>query len=425
MESNTQAKRAVWALLEFLTSPVTQIILTPCLLAILNYNEFGLWLFATSIVGFGAMGSFGIAQATTKCVSSADSHSSIARITQSSIVLVLAIGIATIPIFALIATNINGAVLEKLGPRDYVISILIYALIAMFAQEIDYVMSAVLKGKEEFKLAAQIEIVLRPIMAVTTIAVASLFTTAKSLILAHLILLIGKILIKIPILRSQVNQEKLFSTPFSQLQFRPLFNFGIWTWAHTLGGLSLSVIDRLLVGFLFGSHDLARYGTCTQVAQFVHAIPAAALQPIFPWLSRRIEDKKQPDNLKLIKLLALTTGLTLPMSAVIYIFIPQILTIWIGADFSVENTDLARIMVLIYGSLALGAGAHFILLGMGDVRFVGMVNLIAGIFTIVASIISINFGLIGFALSKLIYPIATSAYFIRVRRKIKQNSTNH
>jgi O-antigen/teichoic acid export membrane protein len=417
MKYSTQVKRAIWALLEFLTSPVTQIILTPCLLAVLNYREFGLWLFAMSIIGFGAMGSFGIAQATTKCVSAAGSNSSIAQILQSSIVLVLAIAVVATPIIAVIVANINVAILEKLGAPSYVVSIMIIAIIAMFAQEVDYVMSAVLRGKGEFKLAAKIEICLRPIMATVITATASVYSTAQALIVVHLILLVGKILIKTSILRSHINQEKLFGAPFCQLQFRPLFNFGAWTWAHTLGGLSLSVIDRLIVGFVFGSHDLARYGTCTQVAQFVHAIPAAALQTIFPLLSRKIEEKNRPDKTKLIKLAAFTAALTLPMSIFIYILMPQILSIWIGADFSSVNTDLARIMVLLYGLLALGAGTHFILLGMGDVRFVGMVNLIAGIFTIIASIASIKLGLIVFALSKLVYPIINLAYFFRIGRQ--------
>jgi len=408
---------AKWALLEFLTTPITQALITPIILGIIGYQEFGLWVFATSILALGAIVSMGLSSSTTKYISEAGTEADRAKVAQTSIGAIALIGMTLLPVIiaiTIILANIWPQIFSRLGPTNTVATIIVVSAMSTFIQELDYVLSAVFRGCGDYKYSAQLEIMLRPVIAIALIIVAAISPTASSLTLSYLILILGKVLIKVVALKSKIKKFVVFGGHIKLEKFRGLMNFGFWSWIQTIGGLSMSVADKLLVGFFFGASDLARYGICTQLAQFAHAIPAAGLQVLFPWISRSVAQHNTPNPKQLKRLSILTALITIPLTIMLYLAAPFVLEYWIGAEFSLINAEMARILIIIYGLLALTAGTYFLLMGMGDVRAVGMIAFSAGIVTLILSMLLMNFGLIDFAMAKFAYPAIVSLLFPRL-----------
>jgi O-antigen/teichoic acid export membrane protein len=100
-------------------------------------------------------------------------------------------------------------------------------------------------------------------------------------------------------------RSNLPGTPFSNLLWVPYLgpdlspdirrtvDFGKWVLAQGIGGVLFGVVDRLLIGTLFGSADHGRFRICLQLAQFVHSIQAAACQILMPWVSEKVSIKRR------------------------------------------------------------------------------------------------------------------------------------
>ena len=159
------------------------------------------------------------------------------------------------------------------------------------------------------------------------------------------------------------------------------------------------------------------------VAQLVHGIQATALQPLLPWVAARSASKQSASD-RLLMRVAIFGGVGCMVVPLIFIvFADSILSFWIGTAFSRENSDLCRILMGAYGLLAFNIPVHYLLLGLGSVRFLAATNIAAGAVSLGASLLLSPLGLTYLALGKLCFAPLILFNFVMLRENVRRSKS--
>jgi O-antigen/teichoic acid export membrane protein len=412
------ATRATWAVTDALIGPILLMAITPLLLQNLGVGGFGLWVLAISITGFGQLASVGVGVTTTKHVSSDLGNGKPAQAiaaTRAALTVALIGGGLLMLVTAPLAPYLASAVFEKMGSPDTVAWALIWGVALLIVQEVDGVFAGALRGAQRYDIAAQVELVSRPIWAGVIIMAAWLFKEPLAVLTASLGVNILKVFLK-GLRVKQVLGGNCFLPSRSKVDIRRTIEFGKWVWLQGIGGVLFGVLDRILIGAFFGAADLSRYSICLQLAQFVHGIQASAFQILMPWVSTKNANNKTT-NTKLINKLAIWGGvLCLILPIAMGIMAVTVLGFWINPRFAAENSSICIVLLFAYGLLSFNIPCHFLLLGMNFAKYVALVNALAGLLSILFSIFLLPQGIIAFAIGKLIYAPVTLLNFIKLRR---------
>ena len=411
--------RASWAVAEQVISPLIMIALTPFLLKQLGIEQYGLWMLIMAVVGMGQLTSLGSSVATIKHVSADlgvgrldDAVSTI----RAAITIVVIVGFITCLSLAAAAPFITKIFFSKMGQSALVSEMLVLGAVLMFVQEIDNVFGSALRGAQRFDLSAKVEFITRLAWALGVALLAWYYRSIVAVISGVLLLSIIKCGVKAHIVNKIFSVSNCYKLTFQRTHLVRVANFGKWTWIQGIGGVLFSAADRLLIGSIFGAADLGRYSICVQFAQYVHIIPAAAMQVIFPWLSAKVARGETTGKLQLYKYALYGGVLCLLLPIILFIFLPFLLTLWLGNEFYMANRALAMILIISYGLMAFNVPAHFFLMGLGKAKFVSVSNLLAGILTVLASLILSPLGLIWIAMSKLLFGLVIMVNFLKLRK---------
>lgn len=416
-----QARRAAWAVAEQAVGPGLQILVTPFLLRWLGAPEFGLWMLAQAFSGMGRLASLGAGTAAVKHVSSdlgLGNRERAALAVRAAVTVTLVLGGAILLLVVVGAKATASGLFERMGSKEVVSGALILGAVNMVLQELDGVFSSALRGALRYDLAATIESVARVALGGMSLLMAWRFRTAAAILVGAAVITVLKLTAKAVVV-GRILLVQCWLPTLDRSEIRRVTDFGRWQWIQSIGAVMFSVVDRMLVGSWLGASDLARYGVCLQLAQWVHALPAAAVQVIFPWLSAKVARGEQP-AIRQLKFWALVGGggcLVVP-----FLLIPiahPLLRLWLNASFAEENAQILQLLLLGFGVLAFSVPSHYILLGLGEVRFVSLSNLAAGAMAVAASVAWLPFGLVGVAAAKLAYgPVILMNYRRLVRKQL-------
>ncbi len=302
--------RTGWSTLDAVVGPFLSIAVSPALLHSLGSRGFGLWAFAVAIAGFGGVASLGVGVATTRYVAEdlASGHPQGAvETTRAALSVALGGGLLLMALCAVFAPLLAGTAFVRMGAVSEVSTALVLGVALLALQEIDGVFTGALRGAQRFDSAAQVELSMRVAWIGAVIGAAWYTRDAIATLVVSNALGLLKAVIRGCAAQRALNGHCMIPTR-SIAPMQRLLRFGRWMWVQTLGGLMFSVVDRLVVGAVFGASDLARYSICMQLAQLVHGVQATALQPIFPWVTARLASP-QPVSAAMLKRIAVIGGL--------------------------------------------------------------------------------------------------------------------
>jgi O-antigen/teichoic acid export membrane protein len=411
------AARASWAVADASIGPVLLILMAPFLLQSLGVGGFGLWVFAISITGFGQLASIGVGVTTTKHVSSdlgAGKPDQAIATTRAALTVASMGGGLLLLIMAPLATYLAETVFVKMGANIKVAWALLIGVALLIAQEVDAVFSGALRGAQRYDIAAKVELILRPIWAITILLTAWIYKEPIAALIASLGINILKLCLK-GIKASSLLGGNCFAPSRVKADIRRTIDFGKWVWLQGVGSVLFGVLDRILIGALFGAADLGRYSICLQLAQFVHSIQAAAIQILMPWVSEKISKNKGINIILMNKLTIYAGGVCLVLPLIMVFFSATILRLWISPSFAVENSQLCMMLFLAYGILSFNIPRYYLLLGIGRADFVAVLVLLAGIAAILSSLAFLSIGVSAFALGKIVYAIVALSLFIPLK----------
>jgi O-antigen/teichoic acid export membrane protein len=166
-----------------------QILIAPFLLKTLGIEGFGLWVFAISITGFGQLASVGVGVTTTKHVSAdlgAGKPDQAIAATRAALTVALVGGAILLLFIAPLAPFMAEAYFAKMGSVNNVVWALLIGIALLIVQEVDGVFSGALRGAQRYDIAAKVELLSRPIWALSVFSIAWIFKEPLVVLIASL-----------------------------------------------------------------------------------------------------------------------------------------------------------------------------------------------------------------------------------------------
>ena len=194
---------------------------------------------------------------------------------------------------------------------------------------------------------------------------------------------------------------------------REIFGFGVFSWVQALAGVVFNNADRLVVGAIMGTSALGVYAICVQATQPIHGITCAAFNFIFPHISARHEAGER-DTLKHVFRVSTwaNVGLVLLLSAPLILFARPFLTLWMGPSFAQQGYVVLTWLAVANACLGASVASHYLLLALGQARFVASVNVLGGVLSLgCIALLMPRYGLPGAAVGRLLYAAAAALNF--------------
>lgn len=408
------AARAGWAASDALVGPALLLLLSPFLLHRLGAVGFGLWALATAISGFGSVASLGVGLATTKYVSEdlgAGHAASALAVTRCASTMALAGGLLLVGAIWLSAPLLARLAFSKMGDAATVSSALTLGALLLVTQEIDGVFAGALRGAQRFDTLGKVEMTMRPLWAGAVALTAWHTKDTISTLQISVAVNVFKAMLKAGC-ASQVLRGFCAMLSFDRQHFSRIFHFGKWAWVNGIGLVLFSVFDRILVGALLGAADLARYSICLQLTQFIQSVLAASLLPLIPFVSGSPMDARRMRQFKRIALIGGSICLVPPL--IVTMLSPTILSVWVNAAFAEENRNLVLALFASATLLSFGVPAHHILIGLGEIRIIGVIAIVGGILNLSTALAFSGIGVGAFAIGRMVFASLTLLYFARL-----------
>jgi O-antigen/teichoic acid export membrane protein len=140
---------------------------------------------------------------------------------------------------------------------------------------------------------------------------------------------------------------------------------------------------------------------------------------LFPHVSRRKgSDADYTGHGVRGRSIALNVLIAAPLALTLWFFGEDVLRLWIGGDFAKESGRYLSILVGASFLLALNVTPHYILLGLGEMRYVSLTNIFGGIAMLTAMLILTPlYALTGAVASRALYGFGVSLNFVRLFKR--------
>ena len=414
------ARNSVYGVIDYVVVILATLLAASYLVRRLGLSQYGLWMLASAVIGsMDSLGS-GFGDATIKFVSKyrgRGSRTDVERIIRANLAINGTLGLC-VAIFVVLGSKFAITHIFKVEPEQYQLSVhmLQIAGIILLLRSLESVFSNTLRACEQFRRTVTINIVSRALNLMASVLLAFFGHSVLAIISASLIIGLISLSLQIASVRTVCGPIILFPK-FDRASFREIFSFGAFSWVQALAGAVFYNADRLVVGALMGTSALGIYAVCVQATQPIHGITTAALNFMFPHISARHEAGERSSLKRLFRLATWANiVLVVVLSAPLVLFGRQILSIWMGPAFALQAYIVLEWLVCANACLGLCVASHYILLALGNARFVAMINVLGGALSLgcIALLIPI-YGLPGAAIGRLSYAGATSLNFWKLR----------
>jgi O-antigen/teichoic acid export membrane protein len=416
----THARNAGWSTVEYLFYPLLMLAATPAYVDRLGAPDYGLWMLVAAITGFGSAANFGMGTATVRFVAACrgrDDPGGVAATVRQT--LSIAVGGGLFFAIALLAAApwLARHVFENMGSTDKVGQTLVIAAFLLFVQQFDAVYASAIKGLERFDVASRTEMAIKLTLVGTCLATAWL-TRDLIYVLGILCAVTCAGVLARGVIAGRLIGAGVLLPGWSREGAREVFSFGVWNCLQGMAAALFQNADRLLIGAYLGAGAVAYFSVCTQLAQQIHTLPAAAMAVLLPLAARR----SVTGSAGLARIRKLSVGVNLLVASLLalglFLIGPRFLNWWMGAEFAGHAQGVLPWLTLGYFLLALGVAPHFLLLGQGQARFVSLSNIAGGAATLLCAALLIPAaGVLGAAWSRIAYGPLLVVNYVRLFRK--------
>jgi O-antigen/teichoic acid export membrane protein len=377
---------------------------TPVFILELGDDLFGIWVLINAVVGLGGVFSLGLGEATVRFVArhvAAGRRDLAARVVETTLTLYVAIGVlAGLAVAAAAAAIADGALAIPAEHLDEAVLGLRLAGLALLVTSVLKVYEATINGFERFDVTARIGMVTRSFIILANLAAVLAGYGLVTLMTLTVIGLAGQ---AIALQRLVVRRFLPEVTPWRgpcRTVVGDVLRFGAHSWVQITSGALSTIVDRFLVGALVSPAAAGVYAVCLQLAQQIHLLLVRALAFLMPAASA------SEGGRGLAAAYAQGTALTLAVVAAIavplYALAPQVLTVWIGADFAAEGTTTLRLLTVYFAIWGTGVAPFYLLNGAGLPGWNTAAGLLHGLGIVgLATLLLPTFGLDGIGWARL------------------------
>jgi O-antigen/teichoic acid export membrane protein len=407
---------ATYGIAEYVSLPALMLCSAPLLLHRLGVEQYAIWLLASAAVTGGVLLSAGFGDAAVKYISAcrgSNDEAGVERIIRTLLAINLTLGTAIAALLWLLTPLMVGH-LPHLNPalRVSYQRALDIGCVLLVVKAVESVFLCTQRAYERYGVAARFTIATRIATIGAAVVIAALGRGTVTIMLATLLVSLISLFMQMHTVWRHLALGSLWPV-WSRASGAELFSFGCFSWLQGLVGLLTGQADRFLVGYLLGTHALAYYSICVQVALPIHGIAAAGLQILFPYLAARlgvlsIAAMRQ----KFAAALAANVVIVAVLAAPVIFGSHYILRVWLGEDFAAHASVALSVTACSFALLGLDVTGFYVLMALGRVKLLALVNMAGAIAMLAAiAILAPRFGIVGAAVGRLVFgPITWIIY---------------
>lgn len=409
-----------WPVLEQFSSPASQLILAPLLLARIGAEQFGLWMVALSVLFAAPLLTHGRSLALLVVVPTHDVADE--RIMKQLRRLLVLIGGSMV--IVLLAGFGSALWLPSLQRFDHHWLLVFLGLVAalLAVVEIDHTFACVLKGHTRFDLAALSEAVGRGLHVGACVVLVQAGSSVLLLLWVTLAVFVLKAAMKWWAVRRVLGSHRGSAEHgiSAEDMAKELRRLGRWNCLQVISGMAFYAFDRWIVAFSLGAVQVSAYAIVALYAQFVHSISASAAQVLVPWVARRLNaNATDADRRHVVRTAFIAAPLCCMPIALAWSLSMPALSLWISPDFARSVEPLVDRLSLAFLLLSLNIPFISLLFGLRQARFVSLLLLFNGALLVLVALawppadtLAIANLKIGYALISLL----SAVQFVRLMR---------
>lgn len=409
----------IWSMISLLAVALVGFITMPIIIREIGAASFGLYSIILMVGGFVALQDLGLGEATLKFVSKYYANDDIVgvnRVLGATLSVYLVTG--TVFCISIITFAPQIVSLFKIAPDRYLEAVLSVRIASVgflcitIATAIQKIPEAMLR----YDVSSKVMLFLTLIHGILIVIVIKLGHGILGLIS---ILVVKSILMLIlySFAAKRILPQLRILPNFNKNGIKEVFSYGVFSFLNQLIGSVSSYIDKLILGILLGTKEVAYLSApkdvLDQAVSFVGAAGRALLVKFSILEDNQEESKKLYLDSNWI-LLTLTITVFLPL----IIVLPNFLDLWISPEFSKMSSFVAKLIAL--GIIFRGVTHTYFsyLRGSGKVHWLTVMFFVSSGLSIVLSIILINlYGLTGAGLRILIMSFSSILLWVFVLKK--------
>jgi O-antigen/teichoic acid export membrane protein len=301
-------------------------------------------------------------------------------------------------------------------------NILLLAMVAVGIQQIDGVTGAALRGLEQFRRQAIIELSMRGALAAFVTLVAwrtgSVLAVLAAQCLAYFLFTVLRLLALRKILPG-----RLLLARSSRQHVLLLFRYGSWMWLSAIAGVTYSSGDRIVIGRVLGSTAAGEYSIYVQLTQMVHFIPSSIFAFSLPAFSRLGASGRNHAEIR-YSYRAYSVGINASALGIALALITcwhHVLKVFVSNDLlSAAPPLVVWILTANFLFLAVTAIAYYLLLALGKSRLVSLVTSSWMCVSLLLMVVLIpRYGLAGAAAARFVYALGTAQLLAKAHRFLR------
>lgn len=380
----------------FVLNTIFYLVITAIALRVMGEEFFGLWTVMNAILLFSNVGAFGLGVVVNKFVSEAGEKAlSQESVFSAGVFLVFPIAIVgAIGIILLRSWITNQLGMSAIWKDQFNIA-LIFTAASIIPQSLSRVPYGYLLAQLRNDFVRGIEFGVNTFLWGGVVVLAFYTRNLVWMALWGLFVQgIGMVVLFFVVLQNIQYRWKVYPNVI-----RKMLNFSGFYFIEILAINLFQQFDRILTGFVLGPAAAGVYAVATSVGLRVSIITGQVTEVLVPYASRKQslgEDLAIYQTFRQVsQIMSVLAGL---IASVLMLWMDDILSLWISAEYAESYSTLFRLIVFAYFFISLTRSGHQTLTGMGRVRSTSLIYLgTSSIMLVGVYILANQFGLIGAA----------------------------
>jgi len=422
------AKSAFYNVLNYVSQPLLLLIAIPIIVRSLGLDKFGIWAVVNSVGwGFAALG-IGIGDAATKYIAACRGRSDYpgaARIFEATVSLSITTALIVGGLVFVAANPIaRWAFHMESTDRTLATHAIRAGAVLLSMRWIEAAYTSTLSAYERYDITARTCIAIKSLAIISMVVLAVCHYGVVAILLStSACTFFGLLLLAWQVRRLNPHMSLWPVVDFAG--WRHLASFGAFSSIQSIANLIFMQADRVIVGAVIGPAAAGAYSICLQLTQPIQIISVQAFNFVFPRISHKMEAGEHEAAHRFVRtMLAISIGVTLLLSLPLLLLGKPLLSLYMGAEFARLHYSVLPVLTIAFAIVSISVIPYYALLGTGQVRFVSLLNLVAGIVAAACALWwTPHYGTMGAAFSRVVYGCVACGSFLRLAKTLKTLKT--
>lgn len=315
------------------------ILVIPILIRLLGTDRYGLLTLGWIVIGYFSLFDFGLGRALTRAVAERLARDeSFAPLVWSGLLAMAVLGGLAAVVLLLVLPWLITQVL--IIPENLIGEAL--GGFTLLAAAVPFVvltagLRGVLEGQQAFAASTLLRVPMGVLMFLAPLAASLRQPSFRQACLALLLVrVVFSVLYLMLCFRRAPSLSAITGARFHHL--RDLMRFGSWMTVSNVLSPLMSYLDRFLVGAVLSVAAVAHYATPYDAVMMLGILPGALVGVLFPAFAATFQSQPERTALLFERALGYIWLAMFPLAAVIVLFAPELLNVWLGAEFRLHST---------------------------------------------------------------------------------------